>query len=138
MMLDDEGGTKVERQAVCSVDDEEEDAQATSLSDGALLVHFMSRVDERIITAGEGRLGAKGVGGTNGCNDFLGKSSSASTDSLEGKLHICGDELVHERAGDTNARQNRRDRQSKSPRADECHYEEFSNIRDYCGHGTHR
>jgi hypothetical protein len=107
MMLDNEGSAKAECQAVCCVDDKEEDAQATSLKGCRLLVHYMRRVDEHITTSGEGQLSAKGVRGTNGSDGFFGKSSSTCAHSLKREQHIGRDELVHQSAGDTYARQDR-------------------------------
>ena len=86
-------------------------------------------------------LGAKGLGGADGGDDLLCEGAALS-DILEGELHVLGDELVHDAAGDGDAGQHGGHGEGEAPGADvgedetsDEHGEEVDDERSLLGGG---
>ena len=112
-----ECSTKVKSQAVCAVDDEEEDREACAVPDRSFEVDVAALVDMAVVETGEDALRAEGLGGADGRDDLLGEGAALG-DVLEGELHVLGDELVHDAAGDGDAGQHGGHGEGEAPGAD--------------------
>ena len=99
-----ESSTEVESEPVASVDDEEEDREACAVPDCGLEVDVAALVDVAVVETGEDALRAEGLGGADGGDDLF-REGATLGDVLQGELHILGDELVHDAAGDGDAGQ---------------------------------
>ena len=112
-----ERSTKVESQAVCAVDDEEEERETGTMPDRSLEVDKTALFDVGVVQIGEDVLSAERLSRTDGREDFF-RKRAAFGDVLEGKLHVLGDEPVHDTTCNSDTRQDGRHGEGETPAPD--------------------
>lgn len=112
-----ECGTETERQAVGTIDDEEEERETSTVPDRSLEVDCATLVDVSIVKVGKNALCAECLGGANGGDNLFSKSTTLGH-VLERELHVSGDELVHDATRDGNAGQHGGHGKGKTPATD--------------------
>ena len=111
-----ESSTEVESAPVASVDDEEEEREASTVPNRSFRVDVTALLDVAVVETGENALRAECLGSTDGGDDLLGKSSALGN-VLQRHLHVLGDELVHDTTGNGDTREDGRHGEGESPAA---------------------
>lgn len=79
--VNDQGGTKVECQCICGINDEEERSKAASMPRSGLQLNLVSLSDEAVVHVGEDALSAECLSSANGRDDLLGNGTAFSDES---------------------------------------------------------